>query len=106
MLTLKRVGPVSSLIANSLQKGQPMSLTIRSEHVTEAFLRAAGHHDSVIAEHHPAAPQLFSIAISREAGTRGPAVAAAVAERLGWKVYDHELLEQVARDLHVRVKLL
>jgi hypothetical protein len=33
-------------------------------------------------------------------------VARAVAERLGWNVYDHELLEVVARDLHVRVKLL
>src|SRR5262245_14467571 len=85
-----------------------MNLHTRPEHVSEAFLRAAGHHDSVIADsaRHPAAPQLFSIAISREAGTRGPVIAAAVAERLGWKVYDHELLEQVARDLHVRVKLL
>src|SRR5207248_10218227 len=51
-------------------------------------------------------PRPFSIAISREAGTHGPAVARALGARLGWKVYDHELLEMVARELHVGVKLL
>ncbi len=88
-----------------------MSLHSSSERVSEAFIRAAGHHD---ARHHPSDSNgsfasnanPFSIAISREAGTRGPAVAKAVADRLGWRLYDHELLEIVARDLHVRVKLL
>jgi cytidylate kinase len=85
-----------------------MSLSQLPERVSEALIRATSHH-----EHgHPmsGAPtgwqRPFSIAISREAGTRGPAVAQAVAERLDWPVYDHELLELVARELHVRVKLL
>lgn len=87
-----------------------MSHSHLSESVSEAFLRATGHHDAL---HLVAGPpdsvrrgRPFSIAISREAGTRGPAVARAVAERLGWQVYDHELLELLARDLNVRVKLL
>jgi cytidylate kinase len=81
------------------------------ERISEAFLRATGHHESTEnpetsrrSGDHPERP--FSIAISREAGTRGPAVGQAVGARLGWKVYDQELLEIVARELHVRVKLL
>lgn len=87
-----------------------MSQSYLSESVSEALIRAVGHRD---ASHLAAASsdsdrckRPFSIAISREAGTRGPAVARAVGERLGWQVYDHELLELVARDLKVRVKLL
>jgi cytidylate kinase len=85
-----------------------MNLNLGSERVSEAFIRATGHHDT---QHVTDEPQKqharpFSIAISREAGTRGPVVARAVAERLGWQVYDNELLEMVARELHVRVKLL
>ncbi len=85
-----------------------MSLSHHPERVSEAFIRATGHHESASAiEESPGMhARPFSIAISREAGTRGPAVARAVAERLDWKAYDHELLELVARDLHVRVKFL
>jgi len=85
-----------------------MSVNLGSQRVSEAFIRATGHHDSqrVTEDSQESSTRPFSIAISREAGTRGPAVARAVAERLGWQVYDNELLEMVARDLHVRVKLL
>jgi cytidylate kinase len=84
-----------------------MNLGHLPERVSEAFIRATGHHDPAAVNESPdSRPQPFSIAISREAGTRGPAVARSVAERLGWKVYDQQLLELVARDLHVRVKLL
>jgi cytidylate kinase len=38
-----------------------------------------------------------NIAISREAGAGGGAIGRAVATRLGWKVYDHELLEAIAQ---------
>jgi len=55
----------------------------------------------------PAIPALkFSIAISRETGAGGNRLAALVGERLGWPVYDHELVEKIAADLHVRVGLL
>jgi cytidylate kinase len=53
------------------------------------------------------APALkFSIAISREMGAGGKQLASSVGARLGWPVYDHELLEEIAADLHVRVGLL
>src|SRR4029079_5991322 len=48
----------------------------------------------------------FTIALSREAGTQGAAVGREVGARLGWQVYDHELLERIAQDLGVRTILL
>jgi cytidylate kinase len=88
-----------------------MSTSPISERVSEAFIRATGHHDSAQSSEAPSGPGVgqprpFSVAISREAGTRGPAVAKAVGARLNWKVYDNELLEMVARELHVGIKLL
>src|SRR5262249_35244300 len=73
------------------------------ERVSEALIRATRQHDihrvaAEIVEPCGASARPFSIAMSREAGTRGPAVARAVADKLGWKVYDNELLELVARD--------
>jgi hypothetical protein len=51
----------------------------------------------------PAAP---TIAISRQAGARGPDIARAVGERLGWPVYDRELLELIASELGLRTRLV
>lgn len=48
----------------------------------------------------------MSIAISRETGTHDTEIAHRLGERLGWQVYDHELLERMASDMHVRVGLL
>ncbi len=86
-----------------------MSVSHIPERVSEAFIRATGHHEPAAAPIDESAgvnARAFSIAISREAGTRGSAVARSIGERLGWKAYDQQLLELVARDLHVRVKLL
>jgi cytidylate kinase len=44
-----------------------------------------------------------NIAISREAGAGGGAVARLVATRLGWKVYDHELIEAIASRMEISV---
>lgn len=56
------------------------------------------------------APQLqvlrFSIALSRQLGAGGKDLSKLVGARLGWPVYDHELLEEMAADLNVRVGLL
>src|SRR5262245_20933833 len=51
-------------------------------------------------------PAAFTVALSREVGARGTTVARAVGTRHGWKVYDHELLERIARDMKARVELL
>jgi cytidylate kinase len=48
----------------------------------------------------------FAVALSCDAGTDGHGVAQAVGERLGWQVYDHELVEQIAREMGVRTELL
>jgi cytidylate kinase len=48
----------------------------------------------------------FTIALSREAGTPGSAIAHEVGKQLGWHVYDHELLDQIAQDSGLRMSLL
>jgi cytidylate kinase len=54
----------------------------------------------------PAGPQGLSIAVSREAGARGGTIARRVASKLGWQVYDQELMEYMAQDSVVRQGLL
>jgi hypothetical protein len=81
-------------------------------HLTEALLQANQHWHS----HHQAeqanpdrarpAARPFTIAVSREAGTYGAAIAREVANRLGWPVYDSELLGRIAEDLGVRRTLI
>ena len=41
------------------------------------------------------------ITISRQAGTNGAAIGRIVAERLGYRIYDDELVDEIARRLHV-----
>jgi cytidylate kinase len=48
----------------------------------------------------------FTVALAREAGTPGTAIARELGKRLDWPVYDHELLERIAQDLGVRASLL
>jgi cytidylate kinase len=42
-----------------------------------------------------------NICISREAGAGGGAIARMVGQRLGWKVFDHELIEAIAHRMQV-----
>jgi cytidylate kinase len=46
----------------------------------------------------PAIPASLTIAISREAGSRGGTVARRAGKKLGWQVYDQELLEYAAQE--------
>jgi cytidylate kinase len=48
----------------------------------------------------------FTVALTREAGALGTSVAQEVGRRLQWPVYDHALLEQIAKDLGVRTNLV
>jgi cytidylate kinase len=48
----------------------------------------------------------LTIAIAREAGAPGTSVAREVGARLGWLVYDHELVERIAQEMGLRVNLL
>jgi cytidylate kinase len=47
-----------------------------------------------------------TIALAREAGCPGTSVAQEVGARLGWPVYDHELLERIAQEMGLRVRLV
>jgi cytidylate kinase len=54
----------------------------------------------------PGTAHAFTIALAREAGTLGTALAQEVGKALGWHVYDHELLERIAQEMGVRTALL
>ena len=60
-------------------------------------------------EHHqPPSPPISvarfqNICISREAGAGGSALARMVGDRLGWKVYDQELIEAIAHRMEVPI---
>lgn len=86
-----------------------MSLIEHSERISEALIRSTQHpHVLPWSDDEPrnvASPN-FSIALSREAGARGTELARNLGERLGWAVYDNELLELIASNLNVRVSLL
>lgn len=47
----------------------------------------------------PAFPGGLTIAISREAGSRGGTIARRVGRKLGWQVYDQDLLEYMAQEM-------
>jgi cytidylate kinase len=51
----------------------------------------------------PAVPQLIKpyVAISRDTGAQGEELASRVADRLGWKVFDRELLDYMAEQYHL-----
>lgn len=51
-------------------------------------------------------PQAVTVAVSREAGSRGVSVGRAVAARLGWPVYPQDALDSLAHDGEARAELL
>jgi cytidylate kinase len=73
--------------------------------ITEALAGAQSHWHAQGKEAGNAAPAI-TIALTREAGCPGTSVAREVATRLGWPVYDHELLERIAEEMGLRVSLL
>jgi len=78
---------------------------------TEILSRVQGywdarHRGAEPAEPASSAPPGFTITLEREAGCPGASVAREVGARLGWSVYDHELLERIAEETGRRVHLL
>jgi cytidylate kinase len=74
------------------------------ERLTEAVVAAHRHWDERKAES-PAGPA-FTITLSREAGANGTQIAHLVGERLGWPVYDRELLQKIADEMGLHTRLL
>jgi len=54
----------------------------------------------------PAMPTSLTIAISREAGSRGGSIAQRVGTKLGWQVYRQDTLEYIAQEGNLRQDLL
>jgi cytidylate kinase len=55
---------------------------------------------------YPSLPLGLTIAVSREAGARGGTLARRVGRKLGWQVYNQELLEYIAQEGAFRENLL
>src|SRR5262245_31132412 len=76
----------------------------------DAVARALRHWHSPGKTEAAGAPQTtrppLTIAISRQAGTQGPDIAREVGQRLGWPVYDRELVEMIAREMGLRTRLV
>lgn len=89
-----------------------MNQKTTSERLAEAMERARRQRqmqrvaESAGAISQAPAPPAFTVALSREAGANGSLVAREVGERLGWLVYDRELLQQIAADMGMRASLL
>jgi cytidylate kinase len=47
------------------------------------------------------APRALTVAVSREAGSRGGTIARRAGRKLGWQVYNQELLEYLAHERHL-----
>lgn len=54
----------------------------------------------------PAGPASLSIAISREAGSRGGSIARRAGAKLGWQVYTQELIEYISQEGSFRQDLM
>src|SRR5262249_41909304 len=81
----------SELLAENLQH--------TTEHWEKRRADAAQHPSGKV-------PVAWTVAISREAGSRGSSIAHRVGELLGWHVYDRELLQKIADEKGLRVRLL
>jgi cytidylate kinase len=83
-----------------------MNLRGSSERLSEALVRATGHWGLRGGTPGEAPARPFTIALSREAGARGTTVAEEVGRRLGWPVYDRQLVEKIAQEMGLRTTLV
>jgi cytidylate kinase len=84
-----------------------MTETENLDRKAQALLRALGYRE--VRHQEPGASQAaagLTIALSCEAGTAASEIARAVGDRLGWPVYDHEILEMMARELSMPIRVL
>ncbi|MBV9126092.1 MAG: cytidylate kinase-like family protein [Planctomycetes bacterium] len=75
----------------------------------EAYLESPHHGfqgDRGAAPVQAAIPAALTIAVSREAGSRGSTIGARVGQKLGWQVYNQELLEYIAQEGTFRQELV
>lgn len=80
-----------------------------ADSVSEALIRSMQLADKRRAKTEPASAVVeppLCVALSREVGAGATTIAREIGRRLGWSVYDHELLEKMAREMNVRVSVL
>jgi cytidylate kinase len=75
-----------------------------AQRLAEALARTGTYRQH--AEEYAGAGTRFTIALSRETGSRATSVAGEVGARLNWPVYDQELLRRIAQEMHLREYLL
>src|SRR5262249_41491040 len=91
------------------RRRRPMKRESSSQRLSETIQHLSEHwqHEAQEASGRPTAKRrTLAIALSREAGAQGSEIGRAVGARLGWSVYDQELLDHIAADLGVRTGLL
>jgi cytidylate kinase len=76
------------------------------ERLAGALEHAYSHFQERKATQAESAENAFTIALSREAGIPSTTVAHEVGVRLGWPVYDHELLERIAEEMNLQPSVL
>ena len=75
------------------------------EHIVGGVASAAPLADAAPRSRRLSRPRLYNHR-GAQTGTSGTSVAQEVGRRLGWQVYDHELLERIAAEHGLRVSLL
>ncbi len=84
-----------------------MNIRTGTEHLSEAVVRATEHWHARRQERSTGSTaRACTIALSRQAGARGTSVARELGRRLGWPVYDQELLKQISQELGLRENLV
>lgn len=81
-------------------------MSANSDRIVEALARLYRHAEDRPETRLEPLPPPLTIAMSRQAGSRGSDVARVVGARLGWPVYDHELLTRIAEEKGLHEKLL
>src|SRR5262245_41730254 len=66
--------------------------------LAEALIRSQAAAPTAEQQATPRPP--FTLTISREAGVPGSTLAAEVGQRLGWTVYDRNILDRIGEELH------
>jgi cytidylate kinase len=77
-----------------------------AESLVKAQQHWTGHHPNIDADDTSREVRPWTIALTREAGTPGTSIAREIGTRLNWHVYDHELVELIAREMGLRASLL
>ena len=86
------------------QSGQPYG----AAHIVERQMLLHDELDKAIQARHAVQPNVLFryITISRDKGSLGDAIARELAARLGWSVFDKEIVDYIAQNSHVRQHLV